>query len=102
MNKNNSPIYLAIAVVFGILIGTFFSGGNTTLIGENSANERKIKRLIDYIQNDYVDTINTDELLDGAIAKMLEKLATKKSFTIFPISVGTNLFLSEPVFSVNN
>lgn len=74
MNKNNSPIYLAIAVVFGILIGTFFSGGNTTLIGENSANERKIKRLIDYIQNDYVDTINTDELLDGAIAKMLEKL----------------------------
>ena len=33
-------------------------------------------------------------------SRILEKLATKKSFTIFPISVGTNLFLLEPVFSV--
>ncbi|WGH74380.1 S41 family peptidase [Tenacibaculum tangerinum] len=75
MNKNNLPIYLAIAVIFGILIGTFFSNGNSNnLIGKNSASERKIKRLIDYIQSDYVDDVNTDELLDGAIAEMLDKL----------------------------
>ncbi len=75
MNKNNLPIYLAIAVVFGILIGTFFSNGNSNnLIGKSSSSERKIKRLIDYIENDYVDTINTDKLLDGAIAEMLGKL----------------------------
>ncbi|WP_299162554.1 S41 family peptidase [uncultured Tenacibaculum sp.] len=75
MNKNNLPIYLSIAVVFGILIGTFFSGSNSNnLIGKNSSNERKIKRLIDYIDNDYVDNVNTDELLDGAITEMLGKL----------------------------
>ncbi|MGG6230032.1 S41 family peptidase [Tenacibaculum sp. SDUM215027] len=75
MNKNNLPIYLSIAVVFGILIGTFFSNGNpSNLIGKSSSSERKIKRLIDYIQSDYVDSVNTDELLDGAIAEMLGKL----------------------------
>ncbi|WP_299001619.1 S41 family peptidase [uncultured Tenacibaculum sp.] len=75
MNKNNLPIYFSIAVVFGILIGTFFSGGNSSnFISKSTSSERKIKRLIDYIQSDYVDNVNTDELLDGAIAEMLGKL----------------------------
>lgn len=74
MNKNNLPIYLAIAVVFGILIGTFFNGKNSRLSLTKSSNEQKIKRLLNYIENDYVDTVNTTNLLDGAIAKMLEKL----------------------------
>ncbi|TDQ21998.1 S41 family peptidase [Tenacibaculum caenipelagi] len=75
MNKNNLPIYLSIAVVFGILIGAFFSNGNpNNFIGKSSSSERKIKRLIDYIQSDYVDNVNTDELLDGAITEMLGRL----------------------------
>ncbi|WNW00914.1 S41 family peptidase [Tenacibaculum sp. HL-MS23] len=75
MNKNNLPIYFSIAVVFGILIGTFFSNGSSTnFIGKSSSSEKKIKRLIDYIQSDYVDNVNTDELLDGAITEMLGKL----------------------------
>ena len=76
MNKNNLPIYFAIAVIFGILIGSFFSGSSTALsaFSSNSKNEIKIKKLLDYIQRDYVDTVNTDKLLDDAIAQMLNKL----------------------------
>ncbi len=75
MNKNNFPIYLSLATIFGILVGTFFSGGNNTLsFSGNSKNEAKIKRLMDYIDRDYVDDVNTDELLDEAITKMLGKL----------------------------
>ena len=76
MNKNNLPIYLSIAVVFGILIGSFFGGNSNsfTSFSSNSKNELKIKKLINYIQRDYVDTVNTDKLLDGAIAQMLGKL----------------------------
>ena len=33
---------------------------------------------------------------------MLEKFSTKKSFTMFPISVGTNFPLSDPTFSVSS
>ena len=36
--------------------------------------EKKIKRLINYIQYEYVDDVNTDSLLDGTIKNMLGKL----------------------------
>ena len=74
MNKNNLPIYFAIATALGIFIGTFFSGNKSLPIGGNSAKEQKIKRLINFIQKDYVDDVDTDKLLDGAIAEMLDKL----------------------------
>lgn len=75
MNKNNFPIYLSLATVLGILIGTFFSGGSSGLsLNSNSKNEAKIKRLMDYIERDYVDDVNTDNLLDEAITQMLGKL----------------------------
>ncbi len=77
MNSNKQPIYLAIAVVFGIFLGTLLtnnSAKSVLSITKNSSNEQKIKKLMNYIENDYVDSVNTDLLLDGAIAKMLEKL----------------------------
>ncbi|WP_299676900.1 S41 family peptidase [uncultured Tenacibaculum sp.] len=73
MNKNYLPIYFAIAVTFGILIGYFFNG-NSSRFRKTSANEQKVKRLINFIQQDYVDDVDTDQLLDGAIAEMLTKL----------------------------
>jgi len=73
-NNNNLPIYFAIAIVLGIFIGTFFSGGKSLAVSGNTANEQKIKRLINFIQRDYVDDVDTDDLLDGAIAQMLDKL----------------------------
>ena len=75
MNKNNLPIYLSLATIVGILIGTFFSGGSSSLsLSGSSKNEAKIKRLMDYIERDYVDEVNTDDLLDNAITQMLGKL----------------------------
>ena len=77
MNKNYLPLYFAFAIVLGILIGSFFSGGSSSrnlFASKSSTNEAKIKRLIDYIQRDYVDSVNTDNLLDGAITQILGKL----------------------------
>lgn len=72
--KNNLPIYLSIAVVFGIAIGTFFNGKTLGLKMGTPSSEQKIKRLINYIEKDYVDNVNTNDLLDDAITKMLKKL----------------------------
>jgi carboxyl-terminal processing protease len=74
MNKNNFPIYLSLATIVGIVIGTFFSGSSNNLSFTASKNEAKIKRLMDYIERDYVDDVNTDNLLDEAITEMLGKL----------------------------
>ena len=78
MNKKTKiylPLLLSIAIAFGIFIGgsldyekktvTFFGG---------TPQEKKIKRLINFIQYEYVDEVDTDSLLDGTIKHMLSKL----------------------------
>ena len=75
MNKNNFPIYLSLATIFGILIGILFSGNSRRIfLNKGSINEVKIRRLMDYIEQDYVDNVNTNVLLDEAITQMLSKL----------------------------
>ncbi len=75
MNKNNFPIYLSIAAIFGIFIGFFMNGGDRGFsLSSNAKNEAKIRRLMEYIDQNYVDTINTNNLLDGAITQMIRKL----------------------------
>ena len=76
MNKENLPLFLSIAVVFGILIGMSLGGDTTNFlpISKSASQERKIKRLINFIENDYVDKVSTDNLLDGAITQMLGEL----------------------------
>lgn len=73
--KSQLPIYLGIAVAVGILIGSSFNFKNrANSIFKSNSEEAKIKRLIDYIQYDYVDDVNTERLLDGAIEQIVNKL----------------------------
>ena len=75
-NKNNLPIYFSLAVVFGIFIGISMSGNTSDRfsLSKNSSQEIKIKRLINFIEKEYVDTVNTENLLDIAINEMLGEL----------------------------
>lgn len=78
-NINNSkfyvrlPLLLAIAIAGGIFIGAtmFGSSGNINNIAKGYM---KYREILTYIDRDYVDTINTEELVDYSIQKMLEKL----------------------------
>lgn len=73
--KIQLPIYLGIAIAAGIIIGSTFNFKNrANSIFKSNSEEAKIKRLIDYIQYDYVDDVNTEKLLDGAINQIVNKL----------------------------
>ncbi len=77
--KNRTKIYLplllALAIAFGIFLGSSLNYQKRTMtFFGGSPQEKKIKRLIDYIQYDYVDEVDTDSLLDGTIKNMLDKL----------------------------
>ena len=75
MNRHNVPIYLSIATVFGILIGVFISGADSGWhLNSNAKNESKIRKLMDYIDQNYVDTVNTTNLLDDAITQIVRRL----------------------------
>jgi carboxyl-terminal processing protease len=72
--KINIPIIIGLSVAIGILVGTTFNFENKSVLFSSNANEAKIKRLINYIQYDYVDKVDTDSLLDVAISDIVVKL----------------------------
>jgi len=69
------PLIVAISIAAGIFLGTSLNYQKKTIsFFGGTPQERKIKRLIDYIQYEYVDEVDTDSLLDGTIKHMLDKL----------------------------
>ena len=75
-NKNNLPLYFSLAVVFGIFVGLSASEDSSNLwsFSKTSSQEIKIKKLINFIKKEYVDTVDTENLLDIAINEMLGEL----------------------------
>lgn len=71
-NQIRLPLLLSIAVIIGIWIGSTFSEPKTDKKYQSSL--QKFRQLIDYIENDYVDSVNTEELLEQSISQMLDKL----------------------------
>lgn len=72
--KASIPIFIGLAIAIGILIGSTFNYKNKSVLFSSNSKEAKIKRLLNYIQYEYVDKVDTDSLLDDAITNMLVKL----------------------------
>ncbi len=77
MNRNNRfvPLIIAISTVVGIVIGTFFANrfsGNKLNIINSSSN--KLNDLLHVIDDQYVDTVNINNVVEDAMPKILEEL----------------------------
>ena len=76
--KNSSrfiPIVIAISVVIGILIGTFYAkhfAGNRLGIINSSSN--KLNALLRIVDDQYVDTVNMTDLVEKALPQILAEL----------------------------
>lgn len=67
------PMLLGITLAGGMLIGATLFGG-TKSINTIGRGYTKYKEILQLIENNYVDSVNTDSLVDYSITKMLEKL----------------------------
>jgi carboxyl-terminal processing protease len=65
---------LGLACAIGVLIGTFFDFQLLPDFLPKDENKEKLARLIDYIEEDYVDEVNTDSLVNLAINNILKGL----------------------------
>ena len=69
------PLILAMCVIVGILIGTFyanhFSGNRLNVINSGS---NKLSNLLHIIDDQYVDTININDVVEKAIPQILAEL----------------------------
>lgn len=69
------PVIIALALAVGIFIGgkLHFNDSPEKLFTTNSKKD-KLNRLIDYIDYEYVDDIDTDSIVDVTVNNILEKL----------------------------
>ncbi len=84
MKKNNTrfiPFLLAICLIAGIAIGTFyanhFSGNKLGIINTSS---NKLNALLRIIDDQYVDTVNMGELVEEAMPQILSELDPHSSY----------------------
>ena len=66
-NKNNFPLFLGIAIAFGILVGASLNFPSENVFFKGNSSEQKIKKLLQFIEQDYVDKVDTDGILDNVI-----------------------------------
>ena len=84
MKNNNTrfiPFLLAICLIAGIAIGTFyanhFSGNKLGIINTSS---NKLNALLRIIDDQYVDTVNMGELVEEAMPQILSELDAHSSY----------------------
>ena len=76
-NKSSrfTPIIIAVSIVVGILIGTFYtkhySGSRLGIINSSS---NKLNALLRIIDDQYVDTVNMTDLVENAMPQILAEL----------------------------
>ena len=76
-NKSNrfTPIWMALSVVLGILVGTFyanhFSGHRLNIINSSG---NKLNNLLHIVDDQYVDTININDVVEKAMPQILSEL----------------------------
>ncbi len=67
------PLYISLAIAIGIFIGANMAGPDDGVFNLQKS-LYKFRQVLSYLENDYVDEVNPDELVETAIAEMLEKL----------------------------
>lgn len=67
------PLLVSLGVAAGVLIGATFSG-TSPVQNDLGSNLQKMKEVLTLIDRNYVDDVDTEKLVDGAIGHMLSEL----------------------------
>lgn len=78
MNKKITiliPLLIAVSVAGGILIGNLLNKNSQTgFAGLNVGGQNKISEILSYINQGYVDSVNTSEIIEKTIPEILKNL----------------------------
>ncbi len=78
------PLYFALVLAFGVGVGYYFTFNAdlnaTETVFHKKSNGNKINNLLDYIEAQYVDTVNRTQLENKTITSMLKSLDPHSDF----------------------
>ena len=74
VNSKYAPIYVFSLIAIGIFMGKFLNFPSQNNYFAKNNHKTKLNRLIDFIDNEYVDKVNTDSIVDLTVDNILAKL----------------------------
>lgn len=77
MNKKTKiylPLLLGLFCALGVLLGSKINFDSSQGLFSSNPKKEKLNRLIDYIDYEYVDNVNTDSIVDVTVNRILENL----------------------------
>lgn len=76
------PIFFSLVLILGLFIGSTFLSSSKNFASDNITqnNFKKVTEILRYVQSEYVDTINSNDLIDKTIISMLENLDPHSSY----------------------
>ncbi len=79
--KKYIPLLFSIGIALGIFLGNLLDfGTNDTSFFKSNAKKEKLNKLIDYIDYEYVDSVNTDSIVDVTVNGILDRLDPHSSY----------------------
>ena len=81
LNQKHLPFFVAVLLAIGIYIGSKLSTNTSSpYASTNSISKQKLNRLIDYLDYEYVDPVDTDSIVEGFIETVLKNLDPHSSY----------------------
>ena len=74
INKIYLPIIICATLSLGIVLGKYFNNSNDDFLAAKSSSKNKLNKLIDFIDNEYVDDVNTDSIVNITVDNILGQL----------------------------
>ena len=68
------PIYIAFALAVGVVLGGILNFPSTPEYIVKNSSKNKLNKLIDFIDKEYVDNVNTDSIVNLTVENILAKL----------------------------
>ena len=72
--KKYLPLIIGLTLAIGFWLGGVFHFNSETTLLTDSSSKQKLTKLIDYIDYEYVDDVNTDSIVDVTVNKILGDL----------------------------
>jgi carboxyl-terminal processing protease len=76
MKKNIKylPLLIVATLALGVLLGVLLSSSNENYFSANNTSKTKLSKLIDFIDNEYVDDVDTDSIVNITVDNILGQL----------------------------
>ena len=74
INSRYFPILIFAVLAFGIILGSWLNFPSSNRFSETNNAKNKLNKLIDFIDNEYVDKVNTDSIVAHTVDSILAQL----------------------------